>query len=145
MQNLNSDRSGRSFEVPLPAGATATNIGFHDVFYHSGDPYSGTDWTVSTSGGVIKWTGPDHSVNVNGNALRFSTIYNFWFDSNVPPTAGNATVGLFKPGAKGAGNTLAMATQVPSGTTEPEDLNGCLLYTSPSPRDRQKSRMPSSA
>ena len=25
------------------------------------------------------------------------------------------------------------------------DLDGCLLYTSPSPRDRQKSRMPSSA
>ena len=24
-------------------------------------------------------------------------------------------------------------------------LSGCLLYTSPSPRDRQKSRMPSSA
>ena len=24
-------------------------------------------------------------------------------------------------------------------------LRGCLLYTSPSPRDRQKSRMPSSA
>ena len=29
--------------------------------------------------------------------------------------------------------------------TELEDLNICLLYTSPSPRDRQKSRMPSSA
>eukprot|EP01017_Pseudomicrothorax_dubius_P031620 TRINITY_DN4055_c0_g3_i1.p1 TRINITY_DN4055_c0_g3~~TRINITY_DN4055_c0_g3_i1.p1 ORF type:complete len:351 (-),score=67.27 TRINITY_DN4055_c0_g3_i1:58-1110(-) len=26
-----------------------------------------------------------------------------------------------------------------------EDINNCLLYTSPSPRDRQKSRMPSSA
>ena len=26
-----------------------------------------------------------------------------------------------------------------------EDYNACLLYTSPSPRDRQKSRMPSSA
>ena len=25
------------------------------------------------------------------------------------------------------------------------DFDGCLLYTSPSPRDRQKSRMPSSA
>ena len=25
------------------------------------------------------------------------------------------------------------------------DQRGCLLYTSPSPRDRQKSRMPSSA
>ena len=27
----------------------------------------------------------------------------------------------------------------------PYDLTSCLLYTSPSPRDRQKSRMPSSA
>ena len=26
-----------------------------------------------------------------------------------------------------------------------EDMQSCLLYTSPSPRDRQKSRMPSSA
>ena len=26
-----------------------------------------------------------------------------------------------------------------------EEIKGCLLYTSPSPRDRQKSRMPSSA
>ena len=26
-----------------------------------------------------------------------------------------------------------------------EELKDCLLYTSPSPRDRQKSRMPSSA
>ena len=26
-----------------------------------------------------------------------------------------------------------------------QSLNSCLLYTSPSPRDRQKSRMPSSA
>ena len=26
-----------------------------------------------------------------------------------------------------------------------EETKGCLLYTSPSPRDRQKSRMPSSA
>ena len=27
----------------------------------------------------------------------------------------------------------------------PAGYSGCLLYTSPSPRDRQKSRMPSSA
>ena len=30
-------------------------------------------------------------------------------------------------------------------TTEAEVYEACLLYTSPSPRDRQKSRMPSSA
>ena len=29
--------------------------------------------------------------------------------------------------------------------TQLVDYEGCLLYTSPSPRDRQKSRMPSSA
>ena len=34
--------------------------------------------------------------------------------------------------------------QLPSGLTSERD-SSCLLYTSPSPRDRQKSRMPSSA
>ena len=29
--------------------------------------------------------------------------------------------------------------------TKFDEIEGCLLYTSPSPRDRQKSRMPSSA
>ena len=44
------------------------------------------------------------------------------------------------------------AVVVATGATVPRDLtvpgrefDGCLLYTSPSPRDRQKSRMPSSA
>ena len=32
-----------------------------------------------------------------------------------------------------------------SSETELVEVFGCLLYTSPSPRDRQKSRMPSSA
>ena len=32
-----------------------------------------------------------------------------------------------------------------SGSDEESQRNDCLLYTSPSPRDRQKSRMPSSA
>ena len=31
------------------------------------------------------------------------------------------------------------------GPSGPQVVEGCLLYTSPSPRDRQKSRMPSSA
>ena len=38
--------------------------------------------------------------------------------------------------ANDASNSMAVSIQMP---------NGCLLYTSPSPRDRQKSRMPSSA
>ena len=40
-----------------------------------------------------------------------------------------------------------MATQADLAETAKlvEQLDSCLLYTSPSPRDRQKSRMPSSA
>ena len=34
---------------------------------------------------------------------------------------------------------------IPKGRYSLHDVIGCLLYTSPSPRDRQKSRMPSSA
>ena len=44
--------------------------------------------------------------------------------------------------------TLLAGSAVPvNATTSPVDSNNytCLLYTSPSPRDRQKSRMPSSA
>lgn len=37
LQNLNSDRSGGSFRVPLPEGVVLQNIGFHDVEHHSGD------------------------------------------------------------------------------------------------------------
>ena len=46
--------------------------------------------------------------------------------------------------------TNAQGTTGTVGTVKPGDTIGantstCLLYTSPSPRDRQKSRMPSSA
>ena len=39
----------------------------------------------------------------------------------------------------------AAAAFVAAATPIPDDIIYCLLYTSPSPRDRQKSRMPSSA
>ena len=49
-----------------------------------------------------------------------------------------------------AGNSTLLGNQTTYGSTNTGalDVNGsatCLLYTSPSPRDRQKSRMPSSA
>ena len=49
-------------------------------------------------------------------------------------------------------DTVTPITKGDSSTHKPRNYNGfinhsspCLLYTSPSPRDRQKSRMPSSA
>ena len=41
--------------------------------------------------------------------------------------------------------TTTVSTEALESTDAPNTPNTCLLYTSPSPRDRQKSRMPSSA
>ena len=43
------------------------------------------------------------------------------------------------------GNNIISGAVVPSSNAIGLHLYSCLLYTSPSPRDRQKSRMPSSA
>jgi hypothetical protein len=45
LQNQNSYRGAKSFSMPIPPSATVTNVGFHDVDYHSGEPFDGTDWT----------------------------------------------------------------------------------------------------
>ncbi len=121
VQNINSHRAARAFSVPVPAGAVITNVGFHDIDYHSGDPYSGTDWTSSVAAGAVTWTGGDYAVSVNGNALRFATLYNFRFDSSTPPTSATATLGLFRPGT---GTSATVAVQGPSGAGNPSDLNG---------------------
>ena len=43
------------------------------------------------------------------------------------------------------GNSESGFSEITEEIQAPGDFLGCLLYTSPSPRDRQKSRMPSSA
>ena len=47
--NMNSGRGIESFSVPIPFGANISNDGFHDVDYHSGEPFVGTDWTSERS------------------------------------------------------------------------------------------------
>jgi hypothetical protein len=123
IQNLNSDRAARALSIPLPAGAVVTNAGFRDVNYHSGDPYDATDWSISTTGGAITWSGGVFATNPNGNALRFATMYNFWFDANRPPIAASATLGLFKPGSPGDPAAMAVTLRGPA-AGPPGDFNG---------------------
>ena len=97
VQNMNSHQSGATFRVDLPEGVTITNIGFHDVDYHSGEPFSGADWPATVSAGAITWATQPFAVNVNANALRWATLYNFRFDADAPPTCyGNVRLGLFR-------------------------------------------------
>lgn len=98
LQNLNSDRSARSFSVQLPFGGTVQNLVFHDVEYHSGEPYDGTDWVAVFDGEHLTWSTVSYAVNPNANALRFDAVYSFSFESNVQPGAGKVILGLFKPG-----------------------------------------------
>ncbi len=125
IQNFHSDKSGGSFSVPVPAASTVTNIGFHDVDYHSGDgpaagsPYNNLDWAGVFSGGAVSWTCPTayNAGNDVGNALRWDTIYNFWFETNQAPQAGNAVLGLYK-----GGGSVNVATTVPgTGGALPND------------------------
>src|SRR5207253_1762296 len=42
LYNHNADRCAGSFTIPVPAGVIITDIGFHGVFAHSGEPYPNT-------------------------------------------------------------------------------------------------------
>lgn len=97
VHNLNSDRSGASFKLNLPSGTTVTNTGFHDIPYHSGEPYDSTDWVASTTANSVQWsiTTPYSINNPNGNALRWGTCYSFWADVDQAPTG--SEIGLYKP------------------------------------------------
>lgn len=112
LYNMNSTRGAQAFSLPIGAGVSITNVGFHDVEYHSGEPYSGTDWTVSNVPGSVTWATQTFADNANANALRWGTLYNFRFDANAMPVAANATVTFFLPGSPA---TTLVPTVVPSG------------------------------
>jgi hypothetical protein len=114
--NMNSDRSGGTFTVPIDDTIAASNIGFHGVVYRGGDGvtfgtnYSSTDWTSNKSGGLITWSTTPFTTDANANAIRWGTTYNFRFDAPAAPVDGNVTVGLFKTGSPAS---ITAAAQVP--------------------------------
>jgi hypothetical protein len=118
--NHNCNASAGSFSVPVPSGATVQNVGFHDVDYHSGEIYDGTDWTASVVPGSITWSTTPHAQDPNANALRWATMYNFRFDANVAPVMAPVTLGMFKPG--GATSVSTNTISPPAAPVDPCDL-----------------------
>jgi hypothetical protein len=121
IQNLCSDISAGSFSVPIPAGVTVSNVGFHDVDYHSGEPYDNTDWGVTVGADSVTWETTPHAQNPNANALRWGTLYNFRFDANAGPAQAAAQLGMFKESGD-----MVMAVHAPDGpvTPCPADVDG---------------------
>ncbi len=100
VHNMNSDRSARSFRIQLPMNSSITNVGFRDVDHHSGEPYATTDWTIAVDEpqGTVEWFTDTFATDQNANALRWGTMFSFWFDSDAAPEGLIHTLGLFKPG-----------------------------------------------
>ncbi len=119
--NMNSARNGGSFTVALPAGATVTNVGFHDVSYHDGDGpgnvnYSGTDWPATVGASSVTWSTETPAQNASANAIRWSSTYNFRFDADVAPTSGTVTLGLWDTGSPAS---VTAAAEVPTAGNTP--------------------------
>lgn len=126
--NQTSHRSVQAFSVPIPSGAHVTNVGFHDVDYHSGAPYDLTDWPSTVGATSVSWATQTFAQNQNANALRWGTLYNFRFDADVAPITGTVTATPFRPGQLA---TWTISTLVPNqcnsnGTCDPgETCNNC--------------------
>jgi hypothetical protein len=141
LYNMNSHRGARSFEVPVPPSVTVSNQGFHDVDYHSGEPYSGTDWAFTEGSGVLNWSTQTFAQNANANALRWATLYNFRFEANAPPRCASTTIGLFRAGSPdslnvpGIGPSNCPADIAPNGfgngSVDVDDLIAVILAWGP--------------
>jgi hypothetical protein len=117
VHNLNVRRAAGAFHVPIPSGALLTNVGFHDVDYHSGEPFPGTDWSASVGGNppTVSWATDPYLTNANANALRWGTLYNFRFDAKLPPVTRSITLDLFEPGGSPSISVVAVAPRLCDG------------------------------
>ncbi len=98
IHNLNSDRAAGRFTVELPPGTTISNAGFRDVDHHSGEPYDTTDWTIDVEGSTVSWFTDDFGTDPLANALRWGTMYSFWFDADAGIDDVDETLGMFRTG-----------------------------------------------
>lgn len=93
IHNMNSDRAADQLTIGFGGATTFSGVGFHDVDAHSNEPYDTTDWPGVTGSDNIQWTAPAFPASpANANAIRWATMYNFWFDANRPPTDINSHV-----------------------------------------------------
>ena len=103
IHNMNSDRSADRLAIDFLEPTTITDVGFHDVNAHSNEPYDTTDWQIGTTFDGVSWTAPAFVPVENTNALRWATMYNFYFDANKPPSMIELhTLRLFKTGSPAA-------------------------------------------
>ena len=101
VRNTNSDRAAQRFTIGFAQGAGISDVGFSDIDHHSGEPYDTADWvsTIDNGAAAVSWATDLHATNANANALRWATMFSFWFDADAGPAEINRhALTLFKPG-----------------------------------------------
>lgn len=122
IHNINSHLSAQAFNLPISDSISLANTGFSDVDYHSGEPFSSTDWDFGRVSGVASWSTDDFATDANANAIRWGTLYNFWFDANAAPVESTATISMFRsPGPAFASVSILVPGDV-TGVPAPTNL-----------------------
>jgi len=123
--NMNFSEAFNSFNIPVPAGVTVSNGDFHYVRNHgvqvTGSTFENVAWNMTEGGGAVNWSTDNEATNVNANALRWGTLFNFRFDADTPPQPADATIGLYRSGGS---TTVATVGPSPGGAPCVSDLNG---------------------
>jgi len=140
--NLNSDRSAGSFTLPMHDSTAFTDYFFRHAPTHSGEAISNAPWTATKAAHSLVFATQTFAANPAANAIRWGTMYNFGFTAPVPPTTGEARLGLFKPGT--LADIAVPGLPVPSlppvcaadfngdGSLDPDDLSdfiGCFFQS----------------
>ena len=122
--NLTSDHNINGLEIPVPGNANVTDIGFSDVNSHSGEPFATNSWAAFNDGDAIVWNTSEYATNEDANAIRWGTMYNFYFTCDVAPVDGSASLEVFRTNS----SVTASDIKVPGGASNPFDLdgNGCV-------------------
>lgn len=120
LYNQNLDRAMNALWVPIGSGAHLDGVGFSAPPNHPGWSGDGSDgsagfsnepWAITIGSDSIRWDAERFSENPNANAVRWGTLYNFWFLSDQPPQAASATVGFFKSDDGGTVSTQGPAAR----------------------------------
>jgi hypothetical protein len=112
--NMNSYNNIGVVSIPLPASASISNVGFHCPEYRNNDGngnvnFSNTPWAMTRNGNVVTFACETLAANVNANAIRWGTLYNFRFDANVAPNlAGSLSFDTWR-----VAGTYSVPAQVP--------------------------------
>jgi hypothetical protein len=122
VHNQNSARGIGSVSVPTQGGAPIST-GFNGVEYLDAPDsnISSLDWLVGSTSGVTSWQTEDYFANMDANAIRWGTMYNFSIVSSDAPTTGSVELGMFAPGDV---ESVSGSAVVPSGAVCAADLTG---------------------